>query len=579
MKRKIFSVLLIIFSSGFAQAANTAVTVKVEVQGVGGALKKNVLNSLSLKRYQKAPEFNEDIMKSLFDKAPAEIQKALQPFGFYSPKINNSLLKQNGTWHALFRINPGEPVRISKLDLRITGEGARQAPFENFIKTFPLKQGDVLNQQVYEKAKQNLQDIAANYGFLKASLVRHQVLVYPGRRQARLFLSLDTGPQFRFGDVTFEQNTFSNSFLEKFVTFKKGDPFNETVLSGFQDELSSSDYFSEVQVVPVVSNAAGLEVPIDAKLTVAKRYQISLGAGYGTDTGLRGWLDWLDRWVNRKGHKMEVDLRLAQVRQNAIWRYTVPLDHPLTNHLDYSLGYLAESTDIETSETYFTEFSYTRAISAHWLQTLYFKVEREHFTVADESATDNLLIPGGTWIYKKAPPQPFANEGIRLIADVSGTSKAVLSSVSYIQARLQPKYIHGISGFGSLILRGDIGATEVDNFQRLPASLRFFTGGDNRIRGYSYKTLGPKNALGLVEGGKYLLIGSIEYVQKVYGKWGAAVFYDIGNSFNTFPPVWKPGAGTGIRWLSPVGPVRLDFAWAIQASPAFHIYVSIGPEI
>ncbi len=574
--------VFILFFAVFSRAAFAKVQVKVEVQGVGGAVKKNVLSFLSIEKLRKSPELNDDMVKTLFGRAPGEIREALQPFGFYTPKINRRLAKEEGQWQAVFIIDPGQPVRISKLELQITGVGASQAPFEDFKKTFPLKQGGVLNEQAYEKAKQNLQEIAANYGFLNATMTRHQILVYPERHEAQVFLDLDSGPQFRFGDVTFMQtkNIFSSRFLEKFITFKKGDPYNGTVLVAFQDALSSSEYFSMVQVAPELKKAVGLYVPIVATLTAAKRYQISVGAGYGTDTGPRGRIDWLDRWVNRRGHRMEVNLRLAQIRQNAIWRYIVPLDHPLTNHLDYTAGFLHESTSIETSQSYFAEFSYTRAISPHWLQTLYFEVERVYFTVADESATDKLILPGATWTYKKATAELYSNEGVRLIADVVGTSKAMLSSVSFIQGRLRPKYVHGIGGFGSLILRGDAGATAVNNFLRLPASYRFFAGGDNSIRGYSYKTLGPENSLGLVEGGKYLLVASIEYVQKIYGKWGLAFFYDGGNAFSQFPPEWKSGAGTGIRWSSPVGPVRLDFAWAISdPSPAFHIYVGIGPEI
>ena len=581
MAKKIIIALVIVFLffAGLLRTAAAAVPVTVDVQGVEGAVKKNVLSFLGIERLKKAPELNEDVMKDLFVRAPGEIREALQPFGFYSPKIESSLVKKDGQWRAVFLVDPGQPVRISKLDFQITGEGASQPPFENFRKTFPLRQGDVLNQQLYEKAKQGLQEIAANYGFLNASMLRHRILVYPWRHDAQVFLKFDTGPQFKFGAVTFKQSTFGNRFLEKFINFKKGDPYNGTVLVAFQDALSSSGYFSQAQVSPELKKASGLYVPIDVTLTPEKRYQLSLGAGYGTDTGLRGRLDWADKRVNRRGHRMEVDLRLAQIRQNAIWRYIVPLDQPLTNHLDYTVGYLHESTDIETSQTYFAQFSYTRAISAHWLQTLYFEVERVYFTVADESATDKLILPGGTWTYKKTPAEIYTNEGIRLIADVKGTSKAMLSSVSFIQGRLRAKYVRGIGGFGSVVLRAEAGATEVNNFQRLPATIRFFAGGDNSIRGYSYKTLGPKNSLGLVEGGKYIMTASAEYVQKVYGKWGLAFFYDGGNAFSSFPPVWKSGAGTGIRWASPVGPVKLDFAWALEPGHTFHVYVSIGPEI
>jgi translocation and assembly module TamA len=578
VRRKILCAILMVLLAGFFDAVWAKARVEVNIEGVDGELKKNVLSFLSLERQKNAPELDEPTIKDLFRRAPDEIRAALQPFGFYDPRISSELANKDETWHAHFLISPGEPVRITKLHMEITGEGAEEAYFESFRQNFPLKKGDVLDQQVYEKTKRDLQEIAANYGFLNATLLRHRIQVYPERHAAEILLVLDTGPQFHFGDVSFIQNTLSSRFLERYITFKKGDTYNASLLLDLQSSLNASGYFKEVLVTPV--RKEGLEVPIEIKLTPAKRYQVSLGAGYGTDTGLRGRLEWTDRWVNRRGHLMDIDLRLAQIEQNAVWKYTVPLKHPGTEHLDYILGYVAESTNIETSETYKAGASYTRPLSSHWIQTLYFNVEREHFSVAEDTATSRLILPGGTWIYKKALERVYVNEGFRLIADLTGTSKAMLSSITFIQGRLQPKYVRGIGGFGSIILRGDFGATEVDNFHRLPASLRFFAGGDNSIRGYSYKSLGPVNAAGQVEGGKFLMVASIEYDQKIYKKWGAAVFYDGGNAFSSFPPDWKSGGGVGIRWLSPVGPVRVDFAWALsEPSHTFHIHVNIGPEI
>ncbi|MDA8387956.1 MAG: autotransporter assembly complex protein TamA [Nitrospiraceae bacterium] len=580
MTRTIPCALLVIFLAGLFQTAWAGVRLEVQVEGVGGELKKNVLDYLSIERQKNAPEMNEEIMKSLFRKAPDEIRTALQPFGFYTPAIKSGLERQDGGWRAIFVIDPGMPVIITKVNIVITGAGASEGPFENFKASFPLKTGQVLNQPAYEKEKRLLQEAAINHGFLDAVFTRHQILIYPARRAAEIFLGFDTGPQFRFGPVTFVQTRkiLSARFLRKYLKFKEGDPYNVPVLLAFQDSLIGSGYFSQVQVTPEQGKTAGPLVPVLVKLTPAKHYQISLGAGYGTDTGVRGRLDWTDRWLNRRGHFMKVNLALAEIKQYAVWRYIVPF--PPASHLDYTLGFFAEDTTIEKSQTYLAGVSYTRPVSPRWFQTVYFNVEREHFTVADETATSRLILPGATWTYKKVPPSAYADEGIRLILDVKGTAKAMGSSVSMVQARFRPKYVRGIGGFGSLILRGDAGATEVDNFQRLPASLRFFAGGENSIRGYSYKTLGPTNAEGLVEGGKYLLTASIEYDQRVYKKWGAAFFYDGGNAFSSIPFTWKSGAGVGIRWFSIVGPVKLDFAWAISnPTPTFHIYVSIGPEI
>ncbi|MCV5744140.1 BamA/TamA family outer membrane protein, partial [Escherichia coli] len=113
-------------------------------------------------------------------------------------------------------------------------------------------------------------------------------------------------------------------------------------------------------------------------------------------------------------------------------------------------------------------------------------------------------------------------------------------------------------------------------FEKLSPSLRFFAGGDNNIRGYGYESISPVDESGALTGAKYILSSTLEYQYRVYGNWWAATFYDIGDAFNDTPE-WKSGAGVGIRWASPVGPVSFDFAWGLDEKPnnEFRIHFSL----
>jgi translocation and assembly module TamA len=148
---------------------------------------------------------------------------------------------------------------------------------------------------------------------------------------------------------------------------------------------------------------------------------------------------------------------------------------------------------------------------------------------------------------------------------------------------MQSKFIYGLRGFGRLILRCEGGAGLVDDFSEMPVSLRFFAGGDQSVRGYGYKTLGPIDEDGKVIGGRHLLIMSIEYEQRLTERWGVALFYDIGNAINTPSDPLKEGAGLGIRWRSPVGSIRLDMASPLATldtpHPLWRLHLSIGPDL
>ncbi|GAL06930.1 uncharacterized protein YtfM precursor [Photobacterium aphoticum] len=125
----------------------------------------------------------------------------------------------------------------------------------------------------------------------------------------------------------------------------------------------------------------------------------------------------------------------------------------------------------------------------------------------------------------------------------------------------------------------DAGAVFADNLEDIPPSMRFFVGGDNSLRGYSYQSVAPRDSGGKLLGGKYMVTSTVEYQYRVYGDWWGAVFYDYGAAWNDTPD-WLAGAGVGVRWASPVGPIRLDFAWGLdKEKDKFQIHFILGPEI
>jgi translocation and assembly module TamA len=131
----------------------------------------------------------------------------------------------------------------------------------------------------------------------------------------------------------------------------------------------------------------------------------------------------------------------------------------------------------------------------------------------------------------------------------------------------------------SLKTRAKVGATLFDDKTAdLPSSLRFFAGGDNSVRGYSYKSLGPKDASGDVVGGRDLLQGSLELERALFDKWGVSVFYDAGNAFDAFDDVMiYQGAGVGLHYYTPIGAINLYLARQLGvSSPSFRVHFSIG---
>jgi translocation and assembly module TamA len=191
-----------------------------------------------------------------------------------------------------------------------------------------------------------------------------------------------------------------------------------------------------------------------------------------------------------------------------------------------------------------------------------------------------LLISSVSWTRVWADDSIYTKKGVKLSVALSAANELLLSDTSFEQVVLNAKYIHSIGEHGRVIARSTLGVTQVEDFDRLPSSLRFFAGGDNSIRGFDYESLGPTGPDGDVEGGRYLAIGSLEYENMFWGNWGGAFFTDFGNAMNRFGDPIEYSVGFGLRWRSPVGLIRVDIAQGLSDDEkpiGFHVV--IGPDL
>ncbi len=559
--------------------ALASVSVKVTVEGITGPLLENVMKYLSLEQQKTDPALTDGIVRRLHGRAEKEIQSALQPFGYYNPSVSKDLKREDAVWHARYVIDPGVAVTVTELDLLLTGPGEEDGEFKKLAGDFPVKVGDTLIHSRYEEGKKALLDLALNRGYLDARFALSRLEVYPEKNSARVILHFDTGARYRFGEVSFEQDTFDPAFLQRFVRIERGDPFTLSDITALQNSLRNSDYFSDINIEYRRDLAKEREVPVEVKLEPRKRNAYGLGIGFGTDTGIRGSLGWTNRRINEWGHRSLVALRVSEIKSSLSGRYTVPLSKPSTDSRVYTVGYFTENPDTSDSEMFMAGLSFNH-LYGRWRRTLFLNYEREDFTVGSDSGQSDLIIPGASWTYTKADDTVYTTLGWRVLFEIKGAFEDFVSDLTFLQLLLHPKFIYGLGGFGRIILRGEGGTILIDNFSELPASHRFFAGGDQSVRGYKYKDLGPVDENGDVIGGKHILVGSIEYEQRLFEKWSAAIFYDVGNAINSLSDPYKEGAGFGIRWISPVGLFRLDLAFALsRPGDPLRLHLTIGPDL
>lgn len=573
--RSLFLVLLLFALPLSAYAA----AVQVVIEGVSGELLENVRASLSIEREKEQPALSEARIRRLHGLAPDEIRRALQPFGYYRPQIESELVRKDSALTARYRIVPGPPIRLSNIDLRLSGAGTEDTAFQRLIENFPIREGETLNHAEYEKAKRALQDLAAERGYLNAQLTRHEVQVNLAQYEAQAIIHFDTGPRYRFGPVTFTETDLSPRFLERYVPFQPNDPYSASQLFQLQNALADSDYFEQIEVDADPAKATDLEVPVTVRLKESRRNRYAFGIGYGTDTGPRGSASWLRRYINRFGHRLGAELEVSQIQNRLTARYLVPLKKPLTDQFSVTANWLDESLDTRDNQTALLTASLTQQRET-WQRALSVNFLHENFEIGAESDSTTLLYPEAAWTRVVADNRIYTTRGMRLLLDIRGTVETLVSDVSFLQARTQGKWIRRIGDKGRAIIRADLGYTAIDDISELPASLRFYAGGDQSVRGYDYNSLGPEDATGEVVGGKYLVAGSVEYEHQLKGRWSAAIFYDTGNALNELSGTLERGAGIGIRWRSPIGLIRVDVASALsRPDNPLRLHIVIGPDL
>jgi len=578
--------LLLIGAALFpATAAHAADRVKIDVDGLSRDLRKNVLATLSLEEARGDKDLTEDRIRRLHARAPDEIQLALQPFGYYRPSVQSTLERQGDTWVAHYTVDPGPPLKVTHLDLQVVGAGADDPGFRQRERDFPLHQGDTVVHSDYEGGKTAFEEYAAENGYLDAGFQTNEIRVDLASYTADVVLHFETGPRYLFGPVFFHQDFLDPNLLVGYITFKPGEPLNANKLLEVQNALSDSPYFQRVEVLTREKEAQGLEVPIDVNLVASPRQRWTAGGGYGTDTGPRGTLGLELRRINRAGHRGQSEVRLSQIEKSFSANYQIPGAYPRTDVITFQTAYADLHPDTSRSKSALIGAGLTQARGS-WREAFGLNYRLEDFTVGLDKGTSNLLVPQASWTRVQADDRIYTTNGNRVELDLLGASKSALSDATFLQGKIDGKLIHSFGGPFRLITRAQLGYTQTDQFHDLPPTLRFFAGGDQSVRGFAYQALGPLDEAGNVIGGKALLTGSVEvdytFLEewKFLKKWGVAAFYDTGNAFESLSGPLERGAGVGLRWLSPIGPIRADVAWALsEPGTPIRFHLTVGPDL
>ena len=588
---------------GLPVAARAGLSVRVDIEGVPRDVERSIRAGLTLEAERRDRDLDEVRLRQLHAATPGEIAAGLEPFGYYRPSVRPELVADaNGGWTARYEIEPGPPILLSAVDVRVVANtvGVEDADFRRLAAEFPLRAGQRLDHTAYEEGKAALVDYAAANGYLDAAFEIAEIRVDLEAYDATISLRMDSGPRYRFGDTFLLVRDLEPELLRGYITYEKGDPIDVDKLTELQKGLSDSAYFQRVEVIPrrdlrdLRDGGQAPLVPIEVEMTLAPRQRWDLGVGYGTDTGARGSAELDVRRINRRGHRGEVAMKMSGVERSLAGSYQIPGVYPRTDLVSFTAGYAELSPDTSQSATFLLGARRAQE-RGEWRESLGLSYERADFEVGADQGVSELVVPEAIWTRIDAADRLYPRAGRRLEFGVRGADRSLGSNASFVQATANWKQVTTLGERLRLIGRAAVGKNWTSDLRELSPRFRFFAGGDQSVRGYGYQSIGPRDEAGEPVGGETLVEASLE-VDALFlrierfaglGRFGLAAFYDAGSAADGLGKNLRQGAGVGLRWLSPIGLVRADVAWPVGSGggdvvhpnrgPRFHL--SIGPDL
>ena len=414
---------------------------KLKVTGLDSAQEKNVRAWLSLDKL--AEKADRRAVFRRYRMADKEIGSALQALGYYSPKIKRQLkYDEDQSWLAQFDIKAGERTTIQSFDIRFSGPGAAAI---REVYSAPALLGEPLHHDRYRLLKEQLLNLAFSQGYLDAEITTSKLVIDPPKARAEIELVLETGMAFYFGDIDIQQNILNKEFLDRYVQIQSGDAFNPDRLLDLQLRLSDLDYFSNLDVSTERSDEDPPRISVSILATPKPPQHYQFGFGYGTDTGPRASLLTEFRHLNRNGHRLRSDLRIAESQQSWSARYLIPAGNEAGSNWSLKAAFSAEDFADARSESWQWTLARTR-LSGASLWQYYGTYEIESFRLGDNPRKDTeLLMPGISLTLREADNDLNPRKGFKVFADMHAAHADIASSDSFIQGLLQARYIHPLS--------------------------------------------------------------------------------------------------------------------------------------
>ena len=585
-------------ASPAASAPASRLRLAVEApSGLRSLLEKN----LDLARLQDLPSdeaIDDSEWQRLVAVAPAQARELLQTEGYFDAQVSASRQIEPGSalQQVRLQVQPGPRTLVASLQVTLQGElQGRIAAGDALARplavplTSPgaLRPGLPFRGPDWADTKQQWLARLRAAGYANVQLSHSRADVDTAAQRATLRLTLESGPLYRAGPLQIEGLKHHDiATVHNLAGFEAGAALTETSLLDFQDRLQKAGLFESVSVSfdPALASAAAS--PVRVRLTELPLQQATVGLGISNNTGPRATLAHTHR--RPFGLAATAVNKLEWGRDTQSWTgdfQTHPGEGFYRNLLGVQVDRLKSAADTVLSQ----RLRLGRTQDTPRIERLYFvewlrskQSNRVDLTgAALAPITASALSANYNWVFRQLDSVLLPTRGITLSLQSGAGQASREGGVSGPFARLYGR----LTGYLPLgqnwysQARVEAGQIVKSNALTVPDALGFRAGGDESVRGYAYRSLAPAGADGSIVSGDVLLTTSVELAHPISPNlpsvWGA-VFLDAGRAVDHWGD-WHPalGYGAGVRWRSPIGPLKVDLAWANELR-RLRLHFSVG---
>jgi translocation and assembly module TamA len=514
------------------------------------------------------------------------LEEVLKSEAYYGGRVTTSVRQaQGGDFEVVYFVSLGTRTMIERFEISYSdyaggGDGRPSTGAELGL----LPNRAATADRVIELTQKALAQLHNN-GYPEAKLDRRRVIIDISSHQGRVTLYMTAGSRFVFGETRIgnPDGRTDPEYIHEISTMRKGEIYDRSEVDRTVEVLRGTGLFSGISITSAEAENGSL--PQEIELSERAPRTVRLGAKWSTSegAGVRG--SWEHRNLLGRAERLTLGLSIAQIEQSATADFRKPNFLRPDQSLLASAEIVHEENDAYTESRIKAGASLERSLGRWWTGSL----------GATFQITETEDINGRIAYQLIGIPALLRYDNTDDVLDPREGLRATLSAIPYFGAsdqrattftRLEATgstYL-GLTDELVLALRGRYGLIAADDTTDVPGSTRFYAGGGGSVRGYGFQKAGPLDAKGDPVGGRSVLEASVEARYRFTETIGGVAFIDGGQTYSTLEPSFSDpllwGAGLGLRYYTPIGPVRLDVATPLNrrnnVDDAFQIYVSLG---